>query len=445
MTAGRVRRLLLSYATAGVSKIIAICVQILALPVVAHTLGAEKFGSLMVLGAMGAAFCMPARAIPPSLSIAIAHSRGSGDPQGIKSVIAAAARVSILLGILAVAVSLGLFALFGPAPFAGPSTGAGGADLAAMIAAFLLLIIATYCFAWVEGVRTGHEEHHLNNIFSLIGSMLALLGIALAWAFQPTVSAFFLAIYVVYPVVQLVNLLLARSLIAGGTPTPGAYRLIARRAFSWSVAQAGLVLNLQGTVWMAAHVTGLGIAGLVGAVIRFFQLLNNVFLALLTPILPTLRHSISSGDRSWSSSAPRVTTLAILAALTIFGGIVALFGSDLVQIWLGLDIEVDPIVFVGFGLLAIASMAPQLFYLVLMAMGSSKAASLNLLRGGVAGLIFGVAAMQILGLAGLIWGQGLGMLMVAGIPNIILVFRRLGAQGAPVRFPDNSEGDRISR
>ena len=44
---GRRRRILLSYVTSGVAKGVAAAVQLLALPLVAMALGAERFGALL--------------------------------------------------------------------------------------------------------------------------------------------------------------------------------------------------------------------------------------------------------------------------------------------------------------------------------------------------------------------------------------------------------------
>jgi O-antigen/teichoic acid export membrane protein len=447
MTAGRSRRLLLSYATSGLSKSVAAAVQIIALPIVASSLGAERFGALMVTGAIGAAFCIPARGIPPTLSIGIAHHRGKDDANGIGSQIQGAAVVSIAMGAAAVIVAISLLAWFGLPRLIGSSVALETHDLAGASAALILLIIATYGFAWVEGVRTGYEQNHINNLFSLLGSALALLGIALSWAFAPTLTGFFLAIYVTYPVVQLANLLLVRrsGLNGGGALRLRTIRSIAKRSFSWSVAQAGIALNLQGSVWLAAHTAGLATGGLVGAIVRLFQIISSLSLAFLTPVLPTLRHSVASGDHSWSNRAVRITVTLIGISFVLFGAIIAIFGNALVNIWLGIDIGAGPIVFGGLGLLAMANIIPQLYYLVLMALGSSRTASLNLLLGGICGTVIGVLAMKPFGLAGLIWGQAIGMLFVACIPNTLLVLRRMRLVGTAAAIaPGNSPDGKIS-
>jgi O-antigen/teichoic acid export membrane protein len=426
MKAGRIRRLILSYATSGLSKSVAAIVQIIALPIVAESLGREYFGALMVLGAMGAAFCVPARGVPPSLSIAIAHCRGADDSEGISPQIWGAALVSVTLGALALVVAACLLALFGMNQLLGTADNHTH-EYAVTAVAFLSLIVSTYGFAWVEGLRTGFEENHVNNLFSLLGSGLALVGIALARVFAPTVAAYFLAIYVVYPFVQLGNLLLAlRSLPSGsrGNSFTAAWS-IGRRALSWSIAQLGVVLNWQGTVWLAAHTAGMTAGGLVGGVVRLFQILSSLSLTLITPVLPTLRHSLVAGDDSWSLRALRLTVTLICIAVLIMGALFALLGPMVLQAWLHLDFDVPRVVFAGFGILAIASMLPQLFYLVLMAIGSSKAASLNLLLGGVCGTLAGAFAIGRFGLAGLILGQGLGMLFLACIPNSRLVLAKL--------------------
>ena len=428
---GRRRRILLSYGTAGVSKGVAAAVQLLALPIVAMALGTQRFGALLVLGAVGALFCMPARAIVPAAAFGIARARGRGDAARAGAELRSAAFLSAALGAAGLAVA-GAGAMFlDPSVLFGRGAGPVAAEAAGGAGALLLLIFATYFLAWVEGVRTGYEENHLNNLFTLLGSAAALGGIALAWAFAPTIPAFFVALFVSYPLLQGLNLLLLpreRWRGAGGSAARGeVLRGTARRALSWGVAQGGIVLHLQGSVYLAAQAFGLGAGALVGGMVRLFQILHNLLLAFLTPVLPTLSHAAAAGDAGWLSRTGRRAALVVLAGTAFPAAVIALFGDRIVAAWLGIATAPDPLLYGAFAAMAVFHIAAQLYYLVLLALGDGRGPSRTLLRAGIAGLIAGFAAMQAFGLAGLIWGQAAAMALVGFAPIALRLARRLRA------------------
>jgi O-antigen/teichoic acid export membrane protein len=430
----RGRRILLSYATAGLSKGVAAAVQLLALPVVALALGAERFGALLVLGGAGAICCVPARAIVAAASIGVARARGLGNDAQAGAELWSAALLSTALGFAAAAIVGVAALLLDPAMLFGAGVAGIAGEARAGLAALVLLIFATYFLAWVEGVRTGYEENHFNNLFALVGSAAALAGIAAAWAWAPTIPAFFVAIYVLYPLLQGLNLALlprARWSRAGGRkPSLDVIRGTARRALGWSVAQAGIVLHLQGSIYLAAQAYGLAAGALVGGMVRLFQIFHNLMLALLNPVLPTLSHAAAAGDRRWIAGTGRHAAIGILVGLTVPSGVIALFGDRVVATWLGLDVPPDAGLFAALGVMALLHMAAQLYYLMLLALGDGRRASLDLLRAGLLGIAAGVVAIRVTGLAGLIWAQAIMMLLVGFAPIALRLRRRLGAAGA---------------
>jgi O-antigen/teichoic acid export membrane protein len=425
----RRRRIILSYATAGVAKGVAATVQLLALPVIAVTLGSERFGALLVLGAVGALCCLPARAIVPAASVGIARARGLNDPTRVTEEVRSAGLVSTVLGLIATAFVLAAAFLVDPTVLFGRDAAEVGTEVGTSVAALLVLIFATYFLAWVEGVRTGYEESHLNNLFSLLGSAGALAGIGAAWAYSPTIPAFFLAVYVLYPLLQGLNLVLlprerwARR--AGQRPDRAVVEGVLRRGLSWGIAQAGLVLHLQGSVYLAAHAFGLAAGALVGGVVRLLQIFHSLLLSLLNPVLPTLSHASAAGRGEWVQKNVRRAAAIIFVGLVALSVMTAWFGDEVVAGWLQLDVQPDFALFAAFGAMALFHMASQLYYLILLALGKGRQASFNLLWAGVAGVIAGFAAMQFYGLHGLLWGQALAMLAVAFVPIALTLFRRV--------------------
>ncbi len=432
---GRVRRrrIWLSYATAGISKSAAAIVQLSALPIVAFTLGAERFGALLVLGAVGAVACLPARAIVPAASIGIARARGRGDLAAARAEAWSACLLSIALGIAAMLAVAGAAFVLDPSVLFGRASPDLLDEARGGIAAILLLIFATYFLAWVEGVRTGYEENHLNNLFSLIGSAAALAGIGLAWAFSPNIPAFFVATYVLYPLVQGVNLaFLPRERWSGPDRRPLDRQTAAgtmRRALGWSVAQGGVALHLQGSIYLAAQAFGLSAGALVGGMVRLFQILHGFLLALLNPVLPTLSHAAASGDRAWLFEAGRRTAVFILGGLSLIGIAIAVGGGAVMKHWLGLAPADDALLFAAFGAMAAFHMGAQLYYLMLLALGDGRRPSQHLLVAGLGGLGAGLVAMQDLGLAGLLWAQAAAMLVIGFAPIALRLAARLGSWG----------------
>lgn len=428
---GRRRRIAISYLTTGFTKSAAAAVQLLALPVVASTLGSERFGALLVLAAIGSFFCMPAHGLPSSVSFGIARARALGDERRLSAEIWSAGLLSGALGAVAVAVALAAFLFLDPTLLVGRGSAAFAAEARMGIAALALFVAATYFFSWVEGLRSGFEEVHVTNLFTMAGSVAALAGIGLAWAFAPTIPAFLVATYAVYPLVQGLNLLLfaarRRILLRRQRGIRHALGGTARRAFGYSVAQTGLILHLQGSVYIAAHAFGLGAGALIGGVVRLFYIVHNLLLSLLNPILPTLSFAATASDSLWIRRAVRRAAALILLALGLFAAGFALGGDRLVEAWLRLPVAADLPLFAALAAMAFLYIASQLFYLMLLALGDGEWASRRLFWGGAVGTLAGLAALDAAGLVGLVAGQALGMLVIAFVPISLRLLRRASA------------------
>jgi O-antigen/teichoic acid export membrane protein len=429
MSEGRARRILLSYVTTGFAKTAAAGVQLLGLPVVAATLGAQRFGAMLVLAALASFCCMPAQGLPSSVSYGIAGARAAGDDEQLRAEFWSAVILVASLGLPILLILSAVSWLVDPVTLLGSGATAFREEARLGLASVVLFVAATYFFSWVEGLRGGFEEYHLTNLFTLLASFAALAGIGLAWAFAPTIALFYVATFAVYPLLQGLNLLLflrsRRRLVGRPTLTRGVLRETALRAYGYSRAQLGLVIHLQGTVYLAAQGFGLAAGALTGGLVRLFYIVHNFLLSILNPILPTLRYGAAAGDHDWVRRTLSASMTAILALLAIMAAAIALLGDRIVQTWLSLQPPAAPMLFAAFAAMALFYIGAQLAFLVLLSLGDPQWPSRRLLWAGICGTAAGFVVVRLGGgLLGLIAAQAISMLALAFVPIAIRLLRR---------------------
>ena len=417
----RSRGILLAYFTIGFSKVATAAVQILALPVAAHALGAERFGALLLLGAAASFLSIPAQGYSPSISYGVSHALGLQDRELLQREFWAAALLAFGLGsaaalLVLVATLTGDLAIF----FVGaPVTAAELYWAGTALAAYLFLY---YSFYWAEGLRAAYQEQYVTNIYSTMASVATLVAVFAARELTPTLPAFFLALFVMSPLFQAISFAFfyakrRREFGRAGT-TRSALKSAAGRAWGYSGAQAGLIVQLQGAVFLASRAFGLEAAALVGGIVRLFHIVHSFMISMVAPLTPTISRARAAGDESWLRKGVFSAMAVVVPALLVIGALIAVVGDWLMANWLGLTVGADAWLFVALGALAFTYMTAHILYLLLLALGDGGWPGRRVLYAGVAGTTAGALLLLLTngGLYVLIGAQVVAMTSIALLP-----------------------------
>jgi O-antigen/teichoic acid export membrane protein len=427
----RKRLILLAYITSGGSKVFTLAIQLVALPMAAWALSAEKFGALFVLAAIASFLSIAGQGFSPSISFIVSDSRGRDEGLRARKAAWTMLAIGTLTGAFVLVLGLLGSVFADPVLLVGRESRPFASELRWGVAAMAVHVAALYAFGYVEGVRAAYFENHITNLFTAAGSIGVLLAAWLASRFWPTVGAFYLAIYAVPVFFQGLNLaaMLYRRRADWGKPVfdRGIFGDISSRALNYSWAQLGTNLFLQGTVYVAAQIIGLQASALLGATMRFLALTMNCFRSLLTPIFPTLSHGLAMRDVEWVHRTTRWILIITLAGSAFSGLTLAVGGKALFHLWLGLAFPGISLTALSLGLAGASYMSSSLIYMVLMALDDPSWASIRILVAGIVGTSLGTVGALLGGLAWLVAMQAIAMFLLAAMPICLRLSRKTHA------------------
>lgn len=430
-SAKRKRRLLLAYATSGGSKVFTTAVQLVALPMAAASLSAERFGALFVLAAIGSFLSIAGQGFSPAVSFIMADSRGRDQTDRAGRTAWTVLAIGAITGVAVLALGLLASVVVDPVLLVGREAQPFAAELNWGIAAVAIHVAAHYAFGFTEGARAAYSENHISNLFAAAGSVGVLAIAALATRFWPTIAAFYLAMYVVPLLFQGLNLsaMLRRRRAEWGKPVfdRAIGREIWSRALNYSRAQLGNNLYLHGTVYVAAQAIGLQVSGLVGATMRFVLLTMNLLWSLVSPLLPMLSHALAARDLDWAHRTTRRLLILTVAGPLLFGLVLTVGGKPIFDLWLGLAFPELSLTALSLGLAGASYTSSYLNYMVLTALDEPSWGSKRIFSAGLIGIVLGLAGALAGGLAWLVTAQATAMLLLAAVPIYLRLRHKMRA------------------
>lgn len=427
MRDARLRPIALAYVTTGFSKIATAAVQLLALPVVAVSLGTERFGAMLVLASFASLLAIPAQGLSPSASFGLSQALGQDRPVQVRQEYWSVATLALLIGAIMPGIAVIAYWWVDPAQLTGRDSAVVAPELKLAFAA-IAAHLALFCFSsFIEGARAAYQENHVTNLFAMAASITTLALVGLCWKFVPVIGAFYFAIFTVPPLFQTTNLLLfhRKRRKEFGTPAISKQTLLQnfRRSIDCGAAQTGISLYLHGAVYLAAQYIGLSAGAVIGGMIRLFILTQSTFNSFLTPILPTISRGTAAGDLIWVRKALRTTAICAGTAAVGFAMTIALAGDFVLNLWLQLDAPDGYALFPGLALMSFCYMITNMQNLALLALGDGTWGARRILAAGGIGFALGCLAMRLGGLSPFVAVQGATMLVIAVIPLAVRLAR----------------------
>lgn len=339
--AARSRRLRQAFATTVVARGAGFLIQLLILPLIARSLGAEHYTVYLVISSLLAWIGLLGFGLLPSLSRSLAAGNGAEATE--RNLVAAAS------GIMG-AISLCLALLIGGAALLFDLRGVAGAQSIpqdefrpAFLAAGLLA--ATLCFTGIAAaIRAGLQQTHVSNLWAIAANLsIAALAVFVAMV-RPSLLGFIIATQVPLALAGFgdLALLLWRRRHLRRLPT---LRLsetpeLARTSWAVWVVQLTAIANVHLSLLIVTWKLGASGAAGYGSVLRLELLLSGMIALILAPMIPAIASAEQLGDNVWLRQACRRVQMGTLAASLAVGLGLALAGPWLISRWLGAGIEV---------------------------------------------------------------------------------------------------------
>lgn len=352
----RNRQLRLAIGTSVISKLSGALVQLAILPLALASLGQDRFAAFLALTSLAAWMGPLGLGLLPALTRELSAASAADDIARQKSMFAAAFWFTLLVGLLALVATAAVAAVWDPRGSLGLSGDIEAAE--AQLSLFAAIgVVAVHFFATLsQAVRAGYQEGYVSNLLSAIGNVLTFLAVYALASGEPHIAMFILAAYAPMTLV----LLLDFAVIIKGRP------------FLWPPhtknAQAETLRSLLGTslvTWAGQlHYFLTAFASIVivsryfssadtvafGALMRVTMLGYGVIALLVWPIVPALTDAVHLGDSAWARRTCSQMAVIVPSAGVAGGAIIAFLGPTLLPWWMGSDLEIPPLMAVGFGL-----------------------------------------------------------------------------------------------
>lgn len=424
----RIRLLSWAALTAGVSKVGSLLIVLASVHWGVGYLGVERFGLWMTITSIITLLSFADFGITNSLVNLVSASAGKNDTEamrrGISNGFAIMNSVALVLGF--VFFSVYLFIDWGKATNVIEPTSIREAGPA--IAVYVTIFLISLPLSVVQRVQIGLQESWRSNLWTFVGQLLALIGLALVVHWDGGVPYLVMAVAGIPVVVTAINYMdyffrLRRDLCPRLADIHSA---TAKRLMH--VSMLFLLMQFMAVIGNASD--NIIIAQLLGAAaVSSFAIMQKLTIILglaqlfISPMWPAFGEAIARGDHVWARRALTNVLIASLLFGIIAGMIILIFGINIITIWAGKSMVPNASLLVGFAAFS-----------VLMSIGGSLSAFLNngeYLRRQA--LIFIVASIMSLLLkfvlvaywqdtSGAIWGTVIGYSVFFIVPALFIAY-----------------------
>jgi O-antigen/teichoic acid export membrane protein len=336
-------RLLRVSLTGGVTlltKGVTFAASLISIPLTAQYLGTERFGMWLTLSSFLAWVGLADFGLATSLTNILAADRGKEDRQQAQE---AVANVFWLLVLLSLVASLGLSVAYHYIPWervANVKTSEAQRDLRAAVVTTMVLLILRLLLSLPKQVYSAYQEGYIYQLWSGLGSLLAVSGLWTAIYFKGN-TAILLAAFFGLPLLS--DLGAISHLFWFQRP----WLLPVLRRFSWVkskkllatgsqiwVSQISGIILFQTEILIVNQRFGPVIVATYGTLLKLFSIVSFVQLAFIAPLWPAYCEAISKGDIQWVKTTFTKSSFISFIWAVIIGGITTLIAPKILNLWI---------------------------------------------------------------------------------------------------------------
>lgn len=322
----RDRLLRLAMLSSGLSKVTAIGLQGLAIPLVYHSLGTHQYAVYLLLSAALATLSLLQLGAGPGLTQAIAKAHAVENRREEAGALASAFTFVAGTSILGATACLALMHIVPAGILFGSSFAADQAEIVTVANVAVLIAFLSIVLGVVDSALAGYQEQVATNLSMCVSNLLSTAAlIVLCRSSHPSLTQVILVIFGGTVLSRLANCLLLffrRSyLLAGfGHINRSNMALIVHTGTSFWLIQATGVLEQHGGTYLMAHLTSAQDTDIFAIIYRATCLASATVGIFTQPLWPAFTDAVARHDSQWVNQAAARIRRAILAtagALTI--------------------------------------------------------------------------------------------------------------------------------
>lgn len=419
----RNRLLRLAMMSSGLSKVTAIALQGLAIPLVYHALGTHQYALYLLLSAALATLSLLQLGAGPGLTQAIAKAHAA-DNRGEEAGALASAFAFVggmsLLGAVACLMFIRLVpagVLFGPS-FAADQLQIVQAANVAVLIAFLSMVLGVVDSAWA-----GYQEQVVTNLSMCASNLLSAAAlIVLCRLFHPSLIQVILVIFGGPLLSRLANCVLLfsrRTYLLAGFRHISKFNLalVIHTGVSFWLIQATGVLEQHGGTYLMAHLTTAQDTDIFAIIYRATCLASATVGIFTQPLWPAFTDAVARHDSAWvQRAANKIRRAILLTAGVLTVAMIAAGPWCIEHVW-HIDVSGKRMVVLVLALYLFSNLWTHFHYIVLMGLDRIWTVACLVIVENLSMLVLGAVAIPRFGALGMAAAY---LLASAAIPAWVL-------------------------
>jgi O-antigen/teichoic acid export membrane protein len=377
----RAKRLRWAVASSLLSKAAGSVAQLLTLPLIAHALGAPRYGAFLALTASIAWTSLLSFGLRPALTRLLAEARASKCIDSERRLISAAVGFTGVIAILLLLATLTVTGFVDPHVLIGAGAEIPDRELSLGLFAVMGVVAVHFCAATSTAIRAGFQESYVSNLLSFLANIVIIAGAALANARGAAIWGWVLVLYTPFAAFFLADLivLVARRPKISLPKASGRaewrhphVRALLTVSGATSGVQIHYFLTAFGTVILVSHLYSTAATVAFGSMMRGTILAAGLISIFVLPSVPALTDAATRNDIAWVRTCSMRLLGMTLVGSSMIAIAVALFGAQLVHLWLGTSVQPSPLMCVSFAGYFLFSMLNFTGFNVALALGAVK-------------------------------------------------------------------------
>ncbi len=419
----RTNLLRLAVVSNGISKLSAIGLQGLAIPLVYRALGTHNFALYLLLTAALATLALLQFGVGPGLTQAVAKAHALGDHDEERGAFVSAFLFVASMSFLGATSLLALIRVVSPGALFGPNFAGDRADIIQTADVVVLVMFLFMLAGVVDSVLAGYQEQVATNLGTCAANIASTIGLfALCHRLHPSIIQVVLVMYGGGILSRLMNLLLlfARRpyLVRGHVRVNQRnFRLMMRLGLAFWFVQGASVLEQHGGTYLVAHVSDAHNTDIFGVAYRA-TCLGTASVGILTqPLWPAFTDALARSDSNWLRRAIEKVRHVLISVAAVLGFLMITIGVwGIEHIW-RINLTGNHWAVYIFGVYLFTNLWTHFHYVVLMGLERVWTVAGVILLENMAMLLFGVVSVPHFGAVGM---AGAYLLANICVPALVL-------------------------
>jgi O-antigen/teichoic acid export membrane protein len=425
----RFRRIALTSIATAIAKAVSIMVSLVSVPLILNYLGPERYGLWLTVSSFTAFLGFADMGVGNGLINALSEANGRND-----RVLAGEYVSSAFFMLLAIAVTIGIsFSALYPrivwSRFFNVSSARTLHEVAPTAAIMVNCFLISLPLGIVQRVQIGYQEGFLDSSWQCLGSLLGLGILVLALHLEADLPVLVLALAGSSLLASAMN-----GMVLFGVRRP--WLLPRLRAVQTEPARRilklgslYLVLGVAGAVgfqsdnMVIAYFLGADHVPQYAVPMKLFMLIPMLLSFVFAPLWPAYAEAMVRGDLTWIRRTFRRSVGLSLAVSLPCAGLLTLFGSRILQLWVGPDIHPPAILLFGLGLWVVVNCVSGAFAMFLNGASIIGFQVICAVLMGISNLAISIVLVRKIGVAGPVFGSIITSMVFVLFPYTLFIRR----------------------